>query len=541
MLLVWILWYINGKIKNNMSEKDNTEKQENGNGTVRSRRSALKMLAGIPVLGYFSYELWQKNSFEKNMGTRLIEELGLGDSKVVSNVGPVNGKLLRLGIVGFGIRAGQLAKALGFVHPDDIVSMKKMGTLEGWLQQDSLNVAVTGICDVFDLHAEKGIQTAENTLVAGGVKHSGLPVKRYRTYQEMLADDSIDGVIIATPDHHHARMSIDAIKAGKHVYCEKSVSLSEGELHELYATIKNSDRVFQLGHQITQNVVFQQAREIIAKDILGKVTMINTNANRNTASGAWIRHLDAEGNLKPGSPETIDWEQWLGNAPKVPFSVERFYSWAQFFDYDTGMLGQLFSHEYDAVNQLLKVGIPHSAVTSGGTYYWKDNRDVPDTINSVFEYPEKEMSLTFSAMLGSSHHRGRLFMGHDAMMSLEGDLSITADYASEKYKKKMESGLIDPNLPMLTVSPGSGAIDAVTSATEKYYASRGLTSTMINGRPVDVTHLHLKEWIECIHNGDEPSGNIDRAFEEGITILMAHKSYIEKRRVEWDPVNRKIV
>ena len=94
---------------------------------------------------------------------------------------------------------------------------------------------------------------------------------------------------------------------------------------------------------------------------------------------------------------------------------------------------------------------------------------------------------------------------------------------------------------MISINPGSGNVDAVTSATSKYYASRGLTTTNINGHSVDVTHLHLKEWIDCIRNSGVPSANIERAFEEGVTCLMAHKSYIEKRRVEWDPVNRKII
>lgn len=205
------------------------------------------------------------------------------------------------------------------------------------------------------------------------------------------------------------------------------------------------------------------------------------------------------------------------------------------------MLGQLFSHEYDAVNQLMQIGIPKSAVSSGGIYYWKDNRDMPDTLNSVFEYPDRDLTLMFSATLANSRSRGRIFMGHDASMELGESLSITANYDSTKYQKQLESGVIDPNSPMITINPGSGNIDAVSSATEKYYSSRGLTSTYINGVAVDVTHLHLKEWINCIRNGGETSDNIDRAFEEGMTILMAQKSYVEKRRVEWDPILRKIV
>tara|TARA_R110002050_G_scaffold300778_2_gene472573 strand:+ start:14280 stop:15854 length:1575 start_codon:yes stop_codon:yes gene_type:complete len=522
------------------TDKDHSQQPEKEKS--RSRRTVLKALAGIPVLGLFTYELMEKKSFDRQNETRLIKELGLDDLNAPHQVSTAaKGDMLRIGIVGFGNRASALASGLGFMHPAAMDASRKNGRLNDWLAQESLNVAITGICDVFDLHAEKGLAIARNEIQAGGAKPSGLPVKRYRTYQEMLADDSIDAIVVATPDHHHARITTDAVKAGKHVYCEKSIAHTEEELNEVYNAVKNSDKVFQLGPQITQNVVFQQAKEIIKKDILGKITLIETTTNRNTAEGAWIRHLDGKGNPKPGNLNTIDWDQWLGHSPKVPFTADRFYNWTKFFAYDTGMLGQLFTHEYDAVNQLLRIGIPKSAVASGGIYYWKDNREIPDSLHAVFEYPERELSLVYSANLACSRQRGRVFMGHDASMELGGTLSITADNNSTKYKDKIEKGLIDTENPMLTVSPGSGKIDAISSATEKYYASRGLTSTIIGGRPVDVTHLHLKEWIDCIRNGGETSGNIEMAFEEGITVLMAHKSYLEKRRVEWDPIQRKII
>ena len=338
------------------------------------------------------------------------------------------------------------------------------------------------------------------------------------------------------------RPVIEAIRAGKHVYCEKSVSHTEEGLYEVYDTVRNSDRVFQLGHQITQNVIFQQAKEIIKRDILGKITLVETTTNRNTASGAWIRHLDSDGNPKPGDESSIDWKQWLGDSPYKPFTTDRYYNWTKWFDYDMGMIGQLFTHEFDAVNQLLRIGIPASAVSSGGIYYWKDNREIPDVLHSVFEYPERELTLTYSANLASSRQRGRVFNGHDASMELGGTLNITADWDSTKYREQLDKGIIDVKAPMITVQPGSGGdVDAVSSATEKYYASRGLTTTNINGRNVDVTHLHIKEWIDAIRHGGETSCNIERAFEEGVTCLMAHKSYLEKRRTEWDPVNRRIV
>jgi predicted dehydrogenase len=511
--------------------------------SAMKRRTLLKALVGIPVLGVFAFELFRKWTFDQEKKNRIIKDLGLENLKVpvAAKNSSAKSDLLRIGLIGFGSRAVSHANGLGYMLPQDVEARKKNNTLKDWLAQEDLNVAITGICDVFDLHAENGLATARSEYRAGGGAASKLPVKRYMSYQEMLDDKDIDAVMIATPDHHHAPIATAAARAGKHVYCEKSPAHSEEQLYEMYDTVKNSKIVYQLGHQITQSVIFQQAKDIIRKDILGKITLIETTTNRNTADGAWIRHLDKNGNPKPGDEKSIDWSQWLGHAPKVPFSIDRYYNWTKFFDYDIGLIGQLFTHEFDSVNQLLRIGIPKSVVSSGGIYYWKDNRDMPDVLNCVFEYPDRELTLLYSATLGNSRSRGRVFMGHDASMEIGSAISITADSDSTRYKKQIEAGLIDPAVPMVSFNPNRGSIDAVTSATEKYYAARGLTTTTINGVQVDVTYLHIKEWIDCIRSGKTPSANIEKAFEEGVACLMAHKSYVEKRRTEWDPVNRKIV
>ncbi|MDT0687226.1 hypothetical protein [Autumnicola psychrophila] len=201
--------------------------------------------------------------------------------------------------------------------------------------------------------------------------------------------------------------------------------------------------------------------------------------------------------------------------------------------------GQLFTHEYDAINQLLGIGIPKSVSFLGGVYYWKDNWDMPDVLTSVFDYPEKELTMTYSATLGNSFSRGRRIMGHDATMELGRSMKVTADKNSTQFANQLRNGTFGTSDPILTISP-EYEIDAVSGATstENYYASRGLTDTVINGLQIDTTHLHIKEWIDCIRYGGKPSDNIDKAFEEGITVLMAHKSYVEQRRVEWDSVQR---
>jgi predicted dehydrogenase len=529
------------------SEKDNRELNENTDKNQPAgipRRTVLKALAGLPVAGFLGYQVLKKNRYDSGKRSSVVKELGLDTIEFpASDYGTrkPSGDILKVGIIGFGSRGKQLAVALGFMHPDDVQARLKNNTLENWLSQEYLNVAITGICDVFDLHAEIGLATAQNETRPGGKEAPVLPVKRYATYQDMLADKDIDAVIIATPDHHHARISTDAARAGKHVYCEKSPALEEDELNELYHTVTNSNIVYQLGHQIPQSVVFQQAKEVIKRNILGKITLVEATSNRNTADGAWIRHLDANGNPKPGDERSIDWKQWLGHAPDVPFSAERFYSWTKWFDYDHGLIGQLFTHEFDAVNQLLHIGIPKTAVASGGIYYWKDNRDMPDSLHCVFEYPNHELTLLYSGNLASSRGRGRVFMGHDASMELGNNAIITADRNSTRYAQAIKAGLIDTGSPMISFNPAAGQIDAVTSASERYYAARGLTSTTINGRSVDVTHLHLREWVKCIRDGGVPSANIEMAYQEGITCIMAHKSYVERRVVEWDDVNRKIV
>lgn len=508
------------------------------------RRTLLKALAGVPVLGAFVYELIRKNDFDRSKQNRLVKELGLDEMKqptVLKSTSQTKTETLRIGIIGFGSRGPSHARGLGYLHPDDEKRRMENDSLKDWLAQENLNVALTGICDVFDLHAERALATAQNSICPGGGTHVKLPVKRYRTYQEMLDDKDIDAIMIATPDHHHADITAAAARAGKHVYCEKSFALNEDELNEAYRAVKESGVTFQLGHQIPQNVIFQQAKKVIEKDILGKITLVETTTNRNTSSGAWIRHLDKQGNPKPGDETSIDWKQWLGKTPEVPFNIDRFYNWTKWFNYDTGLIGQLFTHEYDAVNQLLRIGIPQSATASGGIYYWKDNREMPDSLHCVFEYPERDLTLLYSGSLANSLGRGRVFMGHDASMELGSSISIQADKNSTRYQSQIEAGLIDPSKPMLSFNPNANGLDGVTSATEQYYASRGLISTNVDGKQMDVTYLHIKEWIDCIRSGQTPTANIERAFEESITCLMAHKSYLEGRKVEWDSVNRKII
>lgn len=517
------------------------------------RRNALKAMAGIPVLGIFGFESLRKIRYDadNDIRARIIRELKLDDLlSSVKQVTYLPGDLIRIGIIGFGVRGTQLSQALGFMEKSRfgkaLADQEETGdeSLRTQVGHGNMNVAITGICDVYDVHAENGLEAARHDIFTGGEIAKKNPVKRYLHYHEMLSDPAIDAVIIAVPDHHHAQITIDAVRAGKHVYCEKAPIHRESEIRPLYEAVRNSGVVYQMGHQIPQNSVFQQAREMINRGLLGNISQVETTTNRNTPSGAWIRHRTSNGDLKPGDERSIDWEQWLGNAPRVPFSVRRYYSWARYSEYDTGLFGQLFSHEFDAVNQLLHLGIPELVSSTGGQYYYTEFGDIPDVLHTTFEYREKGTSLTYSANLTSARSRPRTIYGKEASMTIGGSLTMTPDSNSERYRDLIENGMVDPARPMMEIREGStlsDAVDAVSSASTAYYASRGLTTTNIGGQQWDVTHLHLKEWLNCIRHGGEPSANIDMAIQEAVVIAMADISYREQCRTSWDPVNQKIL
>jgi predicted dehydrogenase len=507
------------------------------------RRKMLRGLAGIPFLGAFAIAWWRKRKKDHYLKNVFLSELDLDATAPAFPPSPPKNRTIRLGIIGAGGRGTYLLRAAGFATPQQIQEWKDAAAAdptdkryEDYMDQEDLNVELNGICDVYDVRAERAL------LASGNLKREGLDAsitphaRRYGTYRELLDAEDIDAVIIATPDCWHARMAIDAAKAGKHVYVEKGMTRLLEEVPDMVAAIKDSGICFQLGHQGRQTESYLKAREAIEKGILGKINLIEVCTNRNSPDGAWVYDID-EG----AGPGNIDWAQFNGPFSDHPFSLERFFRWRCWWDYGTGLSGDLFTHEYDAMNQILTLGIPHSVVSSGGIYFFKDGREVPDVWQVSCEYPERDLTLLYSATLASSRDRGKVIMGHDANMEIGNNLTVWADRDSTRYKKMIDQGIIDLERPLYSYVPGKKNVDAVTSATEAYFAGRGLLYTYREGRRVDTTHLHIKEWIDCIRSGQQTSCNIDRGFEEAITAHMATISYREKRKVYWDPEKRKVV
>ena len=529
-----------------MEEKKNERNpekpaEEKGKKGVR-RRDILKGLATVPVIGVFAWGYYKKRRMERNLKKVIRDELGMEYAPPVLAPSAAPGREIRLGVIGYGHRGPALMKAAGFVHPSYIDSVRKAAEenprdkrYQEFIEQEDLNVVINGVCDIFDVHARQMMEAAGN-IERKGSEGKLRKVKRYRNYKELMAAEDIDAVIIATPDHWHAPMTIEAARHGKHVYCEKPMTWTLPETYAVRDEVKKAGIVFQLGHQGRQTESYIKAKEAVEKGLLGKINLIEVTTNRNDPNGAWVYPIHPK-----ASPQTIDWQQFIGQAPWHDFSLERFFRWRCWWDYSTGLSGDLFTHEYDAINQILGIGIPRYASASGGIYYFKDGRTVPDVQQEIFEYPDKDLTLLYSATLASSKHRGKLLMGHDAYMELGSTLSVYADRHSDRYKKLIESGRIDPDRPIYTYVPGRKNLDAVTTATEAYFAGRGLLYTYRGGKRVDTTHLHVKEWLDAIRNGTQPSCNINRGFEEAITNLMGVIAMREGRRVEWDPEKERII
>ncbi|MFN2314571.1 MAG: Gfo/Idh/MocA family protein, partial [Bacteroidales bacterium] len=250
-------------------------------GRKISRRDALKGLATVPVVGAVAYGAISKSHYEHKINRIISEELGMSPAEADYTLPPPGSREIRIGIIGFGIRGKQLVQALGFVHPSlidewrDAAATNENDTrYSDFMKQQALNVRITAVCDIFDTYGEMVRVTAGNLNREGtGARIADMP-RRYLNYRDLIASPDVDAVVIATPDHWHGPMTIEAARAGKHVYCEKPLTWTVGETYEVRKTVRESGIVFQLGHQGRQTSSYIKAREALQKNMLGKVTLV---------------------------------------------------------------------------------------------------------------------------------------------------------------------------------------------------------------------------------------------------------------------------
>jgi len=244
-----------------------------------------------------------------------------------------------------------------------------------WMKDQGDNIEIVAVCDIYLPRLEKAAKTYN--------------AKAYSDHRELLADKNVDVVCIATPDHHHGYQAIDAIRAGKDIYCEKPVThWRQFELTKKLAEVAaQSDCVFQLGTQAMSDSAWHQMKKLVQEGLIGKPLYGETGFFRIGDWGERGMAVD-DPNAKPG--KDLNWEAFLGDAPKRTFSVDRYFRWRLFEDYAGGPVTDLYPHCLTQVVDILSVGFPESVVALGGIHrYDYELRDVTDTFNLIAQYPEK--------------------------------------------------------------------------------------------------------------------------------------------------------
>jgi predicted dehydrogenase len=253
--------------------------------------------------------------------------------------------------------------------------------------------------DVYDGHLEHAKEA------------TGGKIETTRDYHAVLARKDVDAVAIATPDHWHRQMMLDALAAGKHVYVEKPISWSIEQGRELVAAAEKSGKVVMVGSGVKTSPLTVKAREIIKSGVLGKVNMVRMENNRNSPEGAWVYPIPPD-----AGPQTIDWQRFLGPAPKRPFDPKIFFRWRCWWEYSGGVATDLFVHMLSGLHEMMDVTGPASVVSQGGIYRWDDGRTVPDVMNSVYEYPQGFIADIY-VNLGNQHGNiGTVVMGSEGTL-----------------------------------------------------------------------------------------------------------------------------
>ncbi len=211
-----------------------------------------------------------------------------------------------------------------------------------------------------------------------------------RDYRELLARTDIDAVLICTPDHWHEKIAIDAMKAGKHVYCEKPMIQKIGDGHAIIETQKSTGKVFQVGSQRASSVAILEAKKLLQSGIIGDLTYVQAFCDRSDARGAWQYSIPTD-----ASPATVDFDTFLGNAPKVEFDATRFFRWRNYKDYGTGAAGDLIVHLLTGIHTVTDSLGPDKIFSIGELKYWKDGRDAYDIINALMNYPQTDQHDSF--------------------------------------------------------------------------------------------------------------------------------------------------
>jgi predicted dehydrogenase len=380
---------------------------------------------------------------------------------------------IRLGLIGCGIQG--------------------RGNMKTFMEQ---GVEVAAVCDVYEPNLQKGLQTA------------GGKAKALKDFRQVLDDKEIDVVIVATPDHWHALPTVMACQAGKDVYVEKPICVAVEEGKKMVEAARKYKRVVQVGLWQRSNLHFQKAVQLVQDGLIGKVSFVRTENYANI-------YPDGIGNPPDSDPPPgLDWDMWLGPAPKVPFNWNRFgvgdrwSTFRYFYDYANGWPGDWGVHRLDIVQWAMRVDGPHTITASGRKFYLQDNSDTPDTLQITLEYPD--FVATYENRLCNdrsmdTHGYGIEFHGTDGTMFVDRQGFEVLPEGKEVGGKRIAR-----------------------------------TAEMKMERVDDGLANHVANMLECMKTRKLPQSDIEYGHRSTSTCLLGNVALRSKERLEWDVASQRL-
>ncbi|MCZ6514959.1 MAG: Gfo/Idh/MocA family oxidoreductase [Acidobacteria bacterium] len=351
-----------------------------------------------------------------------------------------------------------------------------------------------------------------------------------RDYRELIARKDVDAVIVATPDHWHAKLVEDCCAAGKDVYCEKPMSKSAGQGLRMIAAETQHKRIVQIGSQGQSSVTYAKAREIFASGALGKVSLVEASLGRNTPNGAWVYMIPPD-----LSPQTLDWNTWLGTAPQRSFDGARWARWRCFKDYGTGVAGDLYVHMITGIHFISGMNeAPQRATAVGGIVRFHDGRDAADTLLTVYEYSKFPVYMRVTQ--ASRSEQVIRFMGTGGVLEVAGrGVSFTPQDGKDRgpgsfgrampreIRGAYEREWYEKNRP----KPGEFE---TTSGTKRYISPPNYSSL----------RDHFHHFFHSVRTRRTAIQNTTFGHHAALACHLANHSYFHKTVASWDAKAKKI-
>ena len=381
-------------------------------------------------------------------------------------------------------------------------------------------VECVAACDLYDGRHELARETVKK------------PIPTTRRYQELLDNKDIEAIVMAVPDHWHKQIFVDALSAGKDVYCEKPMSHSAADGVAMVAATKKANRITQIGAQRTSSVLCRKAKEIYESGALGELSLVEATFGRNNPTGAW------EYPPPPVTPQNLDWDTWLGTAPKKAFDPYLFARWRCWKEYGTGVAGDLLVHLISGFTFVLGIHQPPSKVSAfGGIYRWKDGRNTPDVHAALAEYQlaeNKSIPVYMRLTLGTETPELTRFMGSKGIMELS------------------EFGLSFTPQPGIDLAPSYYCAALPAHLRDAYYkewhaehdpkpGQERVTQTLAyQGNDYDDLRPHLWNFFEAVRSRTPVVQDAIFGHHAALGCHMANESYYRGTPVYWDDASQTI-